>query len=433
MACVQGAAAQQELRPPVKQPQESILREYAAKLSQALQNFQESQLSWFTDDFFSAVPKERLILGLKQNGQELGPLGRSRVCKMTGPYAGEVEFISKSGKRLRATLQLELQPPHRIVRLIVGAIDNDNDSWQALKNDLERLPGDKSLSVCSLKPYTDVFSYQANEPRAIGSSFKLLVLSAVSDQVASGKRRWSDVTALRDDCRSLPSGILQDWPAGSPVTLHTLVTLMISRSDNTAVDHLIEWLGRQTLEDHQRKLGITHPELNEPFLKTAELFKLKLVGSLSEVEKFANTAPAEKRSMLDCLRTVPLQAPRTLTSPTLISKVEWFFSTNDLCRMLEQLLMTPAQKDVLPLLAITRPFDIDDYEWEYLGFKGGAEVGVFNISLLGKLRNRANWYALSLTWNRSDAPLDEAAWIRMAERVLRLVEKSAKSEVRSPK
>jgi hypothetical protein len=408
-----------------EQPQESVLREYAIKLSQAFENFQDSQLSWFTNDFFRAVPggKERVILGLKQNGQELGPLQRNRLCKMTGPYSGEVEFIAKNGKRLRAKLQLELQPPHRIVSLFVGNIDNGNDSWEALKRDLDRLPGHKSLSVCALQPHTDVFSYRADEPSAIGSSFKLLVLSAVTDQVASKKRHWSDVTDLRDDCRSLPSGILQDWPRGSPVTLHTLVTLMISRSDNTAVDHLIELLGRQAVEGHQVKAGVAHPERNQPFLKTSELFKLKLIEPLNDAEKFADATPKEKQLMLDKLRNVPLQSPRTLTKPTLINKVEWFFSTNDLCRILGQLLETPVSNDILPLLEITRPFDIDDYEWDYLGFKGGAEVGVFNISLLGKLRNNHRRYAVSLTWNRSDDALDEATWIRIAERALRLVEK----------
>jgi len=405
-------------------PQEAVLRECAAKLSQALEGFQESQLTWFTDDFFRAVPKERLLLGLKQNGQELGPLQRSRLCRLTGPYAGEIEFVSKSGKRLRAKVQLELVPPHRIVSLIVANIDSGNDSWESLKKDLDRLPGDKSLSIWSLPPSTDVFSYCADEPRAIGSSFKLLVLSALGDQISLKKRQWSDVTAIRDDCRSLPSGILQDWPTGSPVTLHTLVTFMISRSDNTAVDHLIELLGREALEDHQTKGAVKHPQRNKPFLKTSELFKLKLIAPTNEAEKFANASSAEKRLMLDKLRIIGLQSPRTLTSPLLIDRVEWFFSTRDLCRILAQLLETPAAKEILPILAITRPFDIDDYEWEYLGFKGGAEIGVFNISLLGKLKNKPAWYALSLTWNRSDAPLDEAAWIRMAERALRLVEKT---------
>jgi hypothetical protein len=201
---------------------------------------------------------------------------------------------------------------------------------------------------------------------------------------------------------------------------------MISRSDNTAVDHLIELLGQQTLEDHQIKVGVTHPDRNRPFLKTSDLFKLKLVQPLNEAEKFADASLAGRRSILHKLRSIPLQSPRTLTTPTLIDKVEWFFSTNDLCRILNRLLPGPVEKETLPLLAITRPFDMDDYEWEYLGFKGGAEVGVFNISLLGKLKNNHRGYAISLTWNRTDAALDEATWIRTAERALRLVEKSPK-------
>ena len=45
--------------------------------------------------------------------------------------------------------------------------------------------------------------------------------------------------SCRSDRASLPSGITQSWPAGSPVTLQTLATLMISISDNTATDTLV--------------------------------------------------------------------------------------------------------------------------------------------------------------------------------------------------
>lgn len=47
--------------------------------------------------------------------------------------------------------------------------------------------------------------------------------------------------------KSLPGGILQNWPKGAPLTLHTLAGLMISQSDNTAADTLLEILGRDVV------------------------------------------------------------------------------------------------------------------------------------------------------------------------------------------
>src|SRR5690606_39753601 len=45
---------------------------------------------------------------------------------------------------------------------------------------------------------------------------------------------------------SLPTGILQEWPVGTPMTIQSLATLMISISDNTATDVLLRVAGRDT-------------------------------------------------------------------------------------------------------------------------------------------------------------------------------------------
>ncbi|NMB11632.1 MAG: serine hydrolase [Firmicutes bacterium] len=50
----------------------------------------------------------------------------------------------------------------------------------------------------------------------------------------------SSVIELKSDYISLPSGMLQEWPVGSPITLHTLASLMSSISNNTATNALID-------------------------------------------------------------------------------------------------------------------------------------------------------------------------------------------------
>src|SRR5690606_12626143 len=78
--------------------------------------------------------------------------------------------------------------------------------------------------------------HNADEPLAVGSAAKLAVLKAVREAVEAGQLRWEQVVPLDDSWRSLPTGILQDWPADTPVTIATLANLMISISDNTATD-----------------------------------------------------------------------------------------------------------------------------------------------------------------------------------------------------
>ena len=78
----------------------------------------------------------------------------------------------------------------------------------------------------------------------MGSAFKLGVLKALKEQIAGGRHSWDEVAELTAPDLSLPSGIIQGWPMGAPLTLHSLAALMISISDNTATDVLMRVVGR---------------------------------------------------------------------------------------------------------------------------------------------------------------------------------------------
>jgi beta-lactamase class A len=403
------------------------MKQAGARLQTLLNKYDEADLQWFSPDFFQGVPREKLIEGLKYNTKQLGQIQRVRICKITDPWSGELELIGEDDKRMRVIVKLETGPQSRFNFVLFHPIDRADDTWARLESDLAKLPGKNGVSIWKLTPQIEkLFSRNATEPLAVGSSLKLLILSLLCDDIAAGKRKWSDTITLRDEARSLPSGQLQDWPTGSPVTLHTLATLMLSRSDNTAADHLMLTLGREALEEHQKKVNILHPERNRPFLRTNELFKLKLVLTSQQSQSFLQRTPESKRDYLPELAKVPLGTPRMPEVPQNIDQIEWFFCTEDLARLLDRLRQSPLQAEVLPLMAITRPFDIDDFAWKYLGFKGGAEVGVLNLSLLGQLRSSSEWYAFSFTWNDPEKPLNEPLWIHFVERSLRLVERGRK-------
>lgn len=401
-----------------------IVKMTANRLKQFFTQFEKSDVNWFTQEFLGQVSFDKLSQVIQENSQLLGEIDRTRICRIHSPGMAELELISKTGRRLRAFAQVELVQPYRFNILRFDKVDMGDDTWDKLQVDIQRLPGDHAASVWKIAPTrTRLFSRNVNEPLAVGSSFKLLVLSLLCEEIAQGKRKWSDITLLNENVRSLPSGMLQDWPAGSPVTLHTLATLMISRSDNTAADHLMQLLGRDNLEKHQQATRIHFPERNLPFLRTGELFKIKLVLPAFQAGSYAYRTIEEKRKFLTELEQVELKNPRVYSTPVANDIIEWFYTTDDLCRIMERFQKPPLQKEGLPLLSITKPFDIDDYAWEHLAFKGGAELGVLNLTLLGKLRGKEAWYTFSFTWNRYDQPLSEQAWINIAGRALRLVEK----------
>lgn len=404
---------------------DQLLKAAGLKIQSLLLNFQPTDADWFAPSFLESVPIDKLAALLKEQHRLMGPIERIRLCRLIDPHSGELEFISKQGNRMRAAIRLEPQSPHRCFFLVFSKVDTGTDTWNTLKEDLKKLPGAQGTAVWELAPTkAKLFGYQETTPLAIGSSFKLLVTLELCDQISAGQKQWSDITKLNDQGRSLPAGLMQDWPLGSPVTLHTLATMMISRSDNTAADNLMLALGRDALEAQLKKVPVFQPERNRPFLRTSELFKIKLIAPETLAVSYPKLSEAEKRQTIQQFDALPLRNPRLYTNPIHIDQVEWFFTADDLCRVLDKLRQSKEQQRALELLAITRPFDIDDHAWDYLGFKGGAEAGVLNLSLLGKLRGKDRWYAFSFTWNRTDAPVDETAWIRLTQRALLIVERS---------
>ncbi|TGD44549.1 hypothetical protein EEB11_02875 [Pseudotabrizicola sediminis] len=88
--------------------------------------------------------------------------------------------------------------------------------------------------------------------------------------MTAGQRDWADVVRLDSHNTSLPSGLMQDWPVGSSVTLHTATLLMIAESDNTATDLLIDLLGRDRIA---ARLGLATQDL----LTTREFLRSRRV------------------------------------------------------------------------------------------------------------------------------------------------------------
>lgn len=101
----------------------------------------------------------------------------------------------------------------------------------------------------------------------------LPVLVELRNRIEKQKKlSWDHVVTLNQKLKSLPSGMTQEWPDHSAVTVQTLAALMISISDNTATDAVIHLLGRGSLARYGASPF-------RPFLTTAETFRLKAKGN----------------------------------------------------------------------------------------------------------------------------------------------------------
>lgn len=199
----------------------------------------------------------------------------------------------------------------------------------------------------------------ASKPMAVGSAFKLGVLAVLAEDVQTGRRRWKDVAVLDSADISLPTGILQDYPVGAPMTLHTAAALMISVSDNTATDLLIRTLGRDRVA---AALGL------ETLLATKEFFALK--ADTAAAAAYLSAAPADQA-------TIAAKAAKTLPRGTNVighymPGIEWHVPLDRLCAL-------AAPLADLPLMAIN-PGPVPAEDWARLAYKGRSEPGVLNFT-----------------------------------------------------
>jgi beta-lactamase class A len=226
----------------------------------------------------------------------------------------------------------------------------------------------------------------ADTALAVGSAFKLGVLRALRQQIEAGGKSWDEVAELTAADLSLPSGMLQGWPVGAPITLHTLASLMISISDNTATDTLIRVVGREAVED---ALGIA------PALTTRELFTLKAEREL--MARYQAGDLAEKRAVLAELAAKPLPDGSKMLTPH-DPGAEWYVPPTALCALIE------AVGD----LDVTRinPGVANKADWASVSFKGGSETGVLNLTTLVVAKDGTR-YCVAASWNDVKA-IDEA-------------------------
>ncbi len=265
----------------------------------------------------------------------------------------------------------------------------------SLEDALRRLrPARGTLSyVIVVDGRSERAAVNASASLAVGSAFKLAVLNALADQVTARVRHWSDVVPLQSQWKSFPSGVLQTWPDGTPITLASYATEMISISDNTAADALIRIVGADGLKPYANR--------NMPFLTTREMVILKSSPNPGvRAAYLAATTPAARVAVLKRVDALPFPAiDEFLTSPEL--GVEWFFSVRRLCDLMRGVAE-------LPLMSIN-PGVADPAAFRRVAYKGGSDIGVLNLTTMVTTK-RGTRICFSATVNDAAKPIDEAAF-----------------------
>ena len=374
----------------------------------------------FTPAFLAQVPAAQVrAIGAQLSGQYGAPRGLAGIVPRSAT-SGTIR-VDFARAIVVMDLQIDPQPPHRINGLLITGAEMRDDSLAAVLAELRALPGSTSIAVARLGAGAPVMlaGHEPDLTLAIGSTFKLFILAELSRQIRAGERRWSDVVPL--DRRSIPSGMLQNWPPGSPLTLHSLAALMISISDNSAADILLRTLGRGNVEQMMTTLGVAAAARNQPLLSTLEMAAIK-TGGPAGLAAWRAADAGERRHLLGTIYS-NIDASRIdlaafSGNPNALD-VEWFASA-DLVRAMDWLRRN-GDETTLALLAINPALGAQARtELSYVGYKGGSEPGVLNLTWL--VRNRAgSWHVVTGSWNNPQAPVEESRLIGLLARAIRLV------------
>lgn len=375
--------------------------------------------AFFAPSFKAQVPRAQFdAISAQLRSQHGKVLGIEGVTART-PYQAVVRV---GFEKSVATVQIVVDPtpPHQVSGLLITQVDPRSDGLAQIEAEFSALPGRAAYGIYRLDgTRTPVAEYQGDATMPLGSAFKLWVLAEAARQVQAGTRKWSDV--VRIDTRSLPSGITQNWPKDAPVTLHTLATLMISISDNSATDTLLRALGRDAVDAMVARGGAAHPAATLPVLTTIEAFQLKSPGNADLAAAWKAAGPDGRRKLLRD-HTARLAATRPdagmFGDKPLALDVEWFATPRDQAALLDWL-RVQGGAEALAIMAVN-PQAPAGTTFDYVGFKGGSEPGVIYASWLVRTKT-GQWYAITGGWTRPDAAVETLTFMTLMHRLMRQV------------
>ncbi|HVZ34612.1 MAG TPA: serine hydrolase, partial [Polyangiaceae bacterium] len=385
-------------------------------------NVSEAELrEHFSEQFLAQVPLDQLASVLAALAAA-APFTLVAISDVTAEAALEVLVASASGQGI---IDISVDPSSGLISglLFREAPDLQSGrpaSWDEVDSSVTNLAPRTNYLVAKLDGETcaAVHGARSDDRLAIGSTFKLYVLAELGRQIEAGMLDWQSTISIQDALKSLPSGQLQDLPAGTQLSIQDVATNMISISDNTAADHLIDRLGRENVEAEQSRAGHGAPELNIPFLTTRNLFWFKLNASAADVASYLADDVPTRRNVLDSIAGQPLatDAAASWTLPRYIDQLEWFASATDLCHVMASLDAAAERDGLSPLhdvLSKNPGLPLDTTAFPYVAYKGGSEPGVLQLAWLVHHRDGTRYF-VSVGTNDTGAAIDETPVLRTA-------------------
>jgi beta-lactamase family protein/uncharacterized protein len=388
------------------------------------------QLTWFLGAVSSAPLSQPLIeahfdsgflakVGSNKINSVLSGLQSSSGASLDGLLLVEptaLQAVATIGGQ-QWTISISVDSAGLIEGLLLTRSQAPPESWTQLDRDLAALSPQASFlaaRVSSNGRCIPIHQLASSTTRPLASMFKLFVLGALAREISDGRVSWDQQLTVTPSLRSIGSvaGSLQYSPAGTKVTVQQTATNMISISDNTAADMLINLVGRDAVESQVRQ-WTGSPALDNPFLTTRELFLLHDVNFPRLANQYLGLKPTERTSFLtSSVDPLSLSQVQQSGNPRDINSIEWFASPSDICRAfagLQQLSTRPGLASINSVLsANTGDIQPEKSTWPTVWFKGGSEPGVLTLGYLAKDSSGHTFVAVVMVENPA-SPLPPSA------------------------
>ncbi len=365
----------------------------------------------FDSTFLAQIPASRL-------NSTFAAVRALRLDSITKSTPGMLAFVVTANHGLRLAVTMATDTRGLISGLLLRPVGAPPapavpTTWSGVDSMIHSVAPQVHFLLAAVNGSTcrPVHAIDATTPAPLGSAFKLYVLDALARAIAAGKVSWNQPLTVASQVKSLPSGVLQNDPDGTRVSVQQVAAGMISISDNTAANMLIALLGRPAVEAAARASGMADPALDVPFLTTRELFALKLHDWPKLAQRYLAHDAAGRQAMLSStVDRVPLSALSATgwTKPRDVGSIEWFASPADICHVFASLGALARQPELASLTGILARNDggmnLDPGRWRPVWFKGGSEPGVLTLNYLATTRTGQAYVASVMAANPA-APL----------------------------
>ena len=151
-----------------------------------------------------------------------------------------------------------------------GSSDDSAQKSQEVQRAVESVvapyEGSVSVVVSGVNGNAVECSVDAEAPRTSASMIKLAILAALFDAVDDGALSLDETVTMEGDDIVGGTGSIQSMGAGSTFTLEELAGYMISDSDNTATNLLIDRLGMEAVNAEADKIGLDQTVLERKMM-----------------------------------------------------------------------------------------------------------------------------------------------------------------------